>query len=164
MLECPRGMGLNVDNSGIIVGYSGNPASMTCQTMKLVCAWCRSEGKPGVIGEKPPLDDATETHGICQRHQHEVLETLPSASFPDVELLIVVHPREEALFKYLQDRWARVRGVKVIIDRRRGERRRGGQPAGSERRRRLDGRVRQVTFMPPGYLFVRFKRKRRESA
>jgi len=29
--------------------------------MIIVCAWCG-----GDMGEKPPLDDKSETHGICE--------------------------------------------------------------------------------------------------
>ena len=40
--------------------------------MKIVCSWCRKEGKPELVGEKAPLDDARETHGICVFHRHAV--------------------------------------------------------------------------------------------
>ena len=40
--------------------------------MRIVCSWCRHEGKPEFVGEKAPLDDARETHGICVAHRHEV--------------------------------------------------------------------------------------------
>ena len=40
--------------------------------MKIVCSWCRQEGKTELAGEKAPLDDARETHGICVVHRHEV--------------------------------------------------------------------------------------------
>lgn len=40
--------------------------------MKIVCSWCRQAGKPELVGEKAPLDDARETHGICVVHRHEV--------------------------------------------------------------------------------------------
>lgn len=40
--------------------------------MKIVCSWCRQEGKTELVGEKPPLDDARETHGICVPHRHDV--------------------------------------------------------------------------------------------
>jgi hypothetical protein len=40
--------------------------------MKVVCSWCRYEGKNDVVGEKPPFDDARETHGICLIHRDEV--------------------------------------------------------------------------------------------
>ncbi len=40
--------------------------------MKIVCSWCRQEGRPELVGEKAPLDDARETHGICVVHRHAV--------------------------------------------------------------------------------------------
>jgi hypothetical protein len=40
--------------------------------MKIVCSWCRREGKTGLVGEKAPFDDARETHGICGIHRHDV--------------------------------------------------------------------------------------------
>ena len=40
--------------------------------MKIVCSWCRKEGIAEFVGEKAPLDDARETHGICINHRHEV--------------------------------------------------------------------------------------------
>jgi hypothetical protein len=33
--------------------------------MKLVCAWCVNEVRPGGMGEKPPYADSSVTHGIC---------------------------------------------------------------------------------------------------
>ena len=129
--------------------------------MKLICSWCRAEGRPGLLGEKPPLDDPTETHGICRRHRDQLLESLPSSSFPGVDLLIVVRPREESLFQHLDRRWSGVRGVRVIVDRRRAERRRGLEPVSTERRRRPDARIRPLSFTPPGYQMVRFNRRQR---
>jgi hypothetical protein len=40
--------------------------------MKIVCSWCRQEGKAELVGEKAPLDDARETHGICLAHRRNV--------------------------------------------------------------------------------------------
>ena len=40
--------------------------------MKIVCSWCRQEGVTSLVGEKAPLDDARETHGICVFHRHDV--------------------------------------------------------------------------------------------
>lgn len=37
--------------------------------MKIICSWCRGEGQPGLVGEKSPLEDRRETHGICLDHQ-----------------------------------------------------------------------------------------------
>jgi len=147
--------------SGIIDGIPETEVSRTDPSMKLICAWCRAEGRPGLLGEKPPLDDPTETHGICRRHRDELLESLPSSSFPGVDLLIVVRPREASLFQYLDRRWSGVRGVQVIVDRRRTERRRGHEPVSTERRRRPDARIRPPTFTPPGYQIIRFNRPQR---
>jgi len=97
--------------------------------MNLICAWCRREGKYGDLGEKEPLEDPSPTHGICARHEAQLLPARPSLSFPDVELLIVVHRHDLTLFEYLQRRFAGVRGVKVILERREGDRRREGDPA-----------------------------------
>jgi hypothetical protein len=40
--------------------------------MKIVCSWCRQEGKSELVGEKAPFDDARETHGICVAHRGAV--------------------------------------------------------------------------------------------
>lgn len=40
--------------------------------MKVVCSWCRKEGKAEFVGEKAPLDDARETHGICTPHRDQI--------------------------------------------------------------------------------------------
>lgn len=37
--------------------------------MTIVCSWCRGEGRTGIIGEKAPLEDRRETHGICMSHR-----------------------------------------------------------------------------------------------
>lgn len=44
--------------------------------MKVVCASCAAEGKPALMGEKEPLDDPRETHGICAEHQRRLAWTL----------------------------------------------------------------------------------------
>ena len=40
--------------------------------MKVVCSWCRKEGKAELVREKAPLDDARETHGICALHRDQI--------------------------------------------------------------------------------------------
>jgi hypothetical protein len=50
--------------------------------MKLICAWCQQEGVPAFLCEVEPLDDPTETHGICARHRFEVLQELDTAQAP----------------------------------------------------------------------------------
>ena len=37
--------------------------------MKVICSWCWGEGRVGLVGEKAPLEDLRETHGICREHQ-----------------------------------------------------------------------------------------------
>src|SRR5262245_18725608 len=51
-------------------------------------------------------------HTTLWRHQEQILEALPSLSFPDAELLIVVRPNDTDLYEYLLSRFAGVRGVK----------------------------------------------------
>ena len=36
--------------------------------MKVLCAWCVRDGKPAFLREKSPLDDPSETHGLCESH------------------------------------------------------------------------------------------------
>ena len=40
--------------------------------MKVICAWCRKEGKSDFLREKPPLSNASETHSICRGHAAEL--------------------------------------------------------------------------------------------
>ena len=40
--------------------------------MKVICSWCRGEGRDGLVGEKAPLDDQRETHSICGEHEQAV--------------------------------------------------------------------------------------------
>lgn len=44
--------------------------------MTIICSWCRHEGQTGVVGEKAPLDDRRETHGICVTHRSAVQSRL----------------------------------------------------------------------------------------
>jgi hypothetical protein len=43
--------------------------------MKIACSWCRKEGKTQILGEKAPLDDVRETHGICGIHRRIVQDS-----------------------------------------------------------------------------------------
>ena len=124
--------------------------------MNLICAWCLREGKYGNLSEKELLHD--RSHGICARHEAQLLAEIPSPSFPDVELLIVVHRSDHTLFEYLQPRLSGLRGVQVILERREGDRRREARAQTSDRRhlrRRL--RLGQVSSL--GYTIVHFRRK-----
>jgi hypothetical protein len=125
--------------------------------MKIICASCRIEGKTGDLGEKAPLDDPAETHGYCARHTALLLASLPSIAFPDVDLLMVVRRRDQALFDYLRRRLDGVRGVKVLLERRAGDRRHTTQGS-SKDRRLLERRLRAGQASSLGYTIVRFRR------
>ena len=38
--------------------------------MRVMCAWCVKEGEVGFLRDKPPFEDASETHGMCRSHFH----------------------------------------------------------------------------------------------
>src|SRR5256885_9616127 len=82
--------------------------------MKALCAWCQSEGRPDDLGEREPLDNPAPTHCICPHHRERLLELLPSRSFPDVELLVIVSPNDTALFENMKWRFA---GDRVVLGR-----------------------------------------------
>ena len=125
--------------------------------MRVTCAWCQREGQPASLGERAPLDDPAETHGICRRHTLELLDRLPSRSFPGVRLLLVVSSRESGLYEHLQRELAGVSGVKVMLERRQGERRLEPQSVPDEQRR-IERRLRQGEVSALGYTVVRFGR------
>jgi hypothetical protein len=124
--------------------------------MKALCAWCQSEGRPDDLGERESLDNPAPTHCICPHHRERLLELLPSRSFPDVELLVIVRRNDTELFEYLQGRFAGERGVRVILDRRMRDRRRDESPVTDERRRVRTRRIRSGDVSPLGYTIVRF--------
>jgi hypothetical protein len=125
--------------------------------MRILCAWCEQEGAPAELGEREPLADPTKTHGICRRHWRELVGTLPSRSFPGVELLLVVPATKTRLYRRLRRAVAGVSGVKVILDRRRRERRAADGPVPQERRR-FDRRVRVGEPHRLGFIAVRLGR------
>lgn len=65
--------------------------------MKVLCAWCEKEGKPALIGEREPLEDPAETHGICPEHRRQV-----EAAFQEVQA------RAEALREEAEERRKKV--------------------------------------------------------
>ena len=123
--------------------------------MRIVCAWCQSEGRPYLLRVGEPLDDTSETHGICDRHQQEIFEMFPSLSFPSTRWLFILAVSEPGAYEHLATAMRNVPGVTVIVDRRRGERRHGGKWAAAERRR-AERRVRRPQRTGLGYTLVRF--------
>ena len=131
--------------------------------MKVVCAWCKQEGRTGMLGECEPFDDKTETHGICARHSQTLVEQLPSASFPGIRVLVVVHRNDTRLYQHLIRSFASLRDVAVILDRRENERRKMPGEGGVDRRR-ANRRIRKSEFSSLGYYVVRFGPKREPAA
>ena len=82
-------------------------------TMKVVCAWCERRGEAGDLGERAPFDNPGIAHGFCLHHAGQLLESLPSRSFPDARVLNVVPENGTARYEYLQRRFAGVRYVKA---------------------------------------------------
>src|SRR2546430_16694229 len=45
--------------------------------MRVLCAWCLKENKPepeALIGEREPLEDRGDSHGICRDHRRDLEE------------------------------------------------------------------------------------------
>jgi hypothetical protein len=122
--------------------------------VRILCAWCCREGEPGDLGEREPLDNPDTTHGICLRHKAQVLETLPSQSFPEAELLIVVRRDDPVLYDYLDRALSGLDRVKVIVDRRIADRRAASPRSSDERRWLSTRRLREATSSPRGDLTV----------
>jgi len=110
--------------------------------VKVVCAWRRSEGREGLIGERPPLDDPRETSGVCWMHKLETLQrtrtSVADREAPvrdgQVRFLVVVARQAVDLFARVSDQFLDDPRVQVLMDRRRAERRRVAAPHHPERR------------------------------
>ena len=122
--------------------------------LRAFCAWCQREGGPAFLGERAPLEDNSETHGVCRRHLQHILAALPSQSFPDVTYLFVIKAGEGGLYEHLERSFLGVRGVKIIMERRRRERREVHR-RGVEDRRRAERRQPRGIFHALGYTTVR---------
>jgi len=109
---------------------------------------------------REPLENPEPPHGVCGIHEERLLESLPSRSFPRVELLIVVR-RNGTLYKTLGCAFASVPSVKVILERRLADRRSETHHVADEHRHaRTRRRVRQGTISPlGGFTVVRFTPK-----
>jgi len=121
----------------------------------VMCAWCEQEGRPASLGERAPLDDHSKTHGICRRHAIELLNRLPSRSFPGVRLLLVVSQEQTALYDFLERELAGVSGVRVMMERRQRDRRIAPSPVSADKRR-AERRVREGEVFALGYTVIRF--------
>jgi hypothetical protein len=123
--------------------------------MRVICAWCQKQGRSGLLRVREPLDDPTETHGICDRHQQEIFEAFPSLSFPATRWLFIVQSGDARSYEHLSKLLKDVPGATVLKDRRRGDRRRSGTTPARDRRR-LERRVRRPEINSLGYRLIRF--------
>ena len=123
--------------------------------MRAICAWCRAEGVPADLGEREPLEDPVETHGLCQRHLTQFLGAGRSRPSAGLRLLIVVKRGDQSLYEYLTRAMAGIEGVHVLVDRRHDERRREARSTPGERRQ-ADRRQSQGVVHSMGCTFVRF--------
>src|SRR5206468_11577320 len=126
--------------------------------MKVICSLCEREGKPGYLGEREPLDNPAVTHGLCSPHTEQLLESIPSRSFPDADLLIVVRPNDTELSEYLQRSFAGVHHAQAIVERRGPDRRREPRVA-TPALRQHPRRIQRRTVPPLGYSAERSNRK-----
>src|SRR5437660_198066 len=130
--------------------------------MRVLCAWCCRDGQPGYLGERAPLDNPEPTHGVCARHKAQLLESLPSRSLPDADLLIVVHRDNIELYEKFKRVFATFSCVEVILDRRLADRRAAPGQESSEPRRTRNRRIRERTNSLLGsFAGVRFTPKER---
>ncbi len=53
--------------------------------MKLKCAWCEREGLPATVAEVEPIDNRSETHGLCPDHHRKWLDSLGITEHPPSE-------------------------------------------------------------------------------
>jgi hypothetical protein len=129
--------------------------------MKILCAWCCREGRPAYLGEREPIENTEATHGVCAHHKALLLESLPSRSFPETEVLFVVHRGNTALYERLKLSLAEMSHVAVIVDRRRvSDRRAAAGPSPNERRHVRTRRIREGTPSPLGdFTVLRFTPK-----
>jgi len=88
--------------------------------MRVVCAWCDKtvmEGEPG---------DTLVSHGICSE--------CSGRFFPTGLRYAVVPPDRSFLLAEIESAFQAIRGIRVILDRRRSERRRGPTRMRDDRR------------------------------
>src|SRR5207237_9522396 len=76
-------------------------AEVRGEGMRVICAWCQREGRSSILRIGEPLDDTSETHGICDRHQQAMLEMFTSRSFPSTRWLFIVRTADVAAYTHL---------------------------------------------------------------
>jgi hypothetical protein len=112
--------------------------------VKAICSWCQAEGMPADLGDREPLEDLGETHGLCQRHLSLLLAEARPQSASAIRLLIVVDTGDLSLYEHLTLAMVEVAGVTVLMDRRHSERRGWARWVARDRRQVARRRPRSV--------------------
>ena len=117
--------------------------------MRAWCAWCQEEGKPGFLGERAPLDDPSDTHGICDHHRTMLLAALPprpaaGPARPLRRMLLVLDPDAVELYQYLTRSFAGLKGVERSF--------------GSPRPATADSQVHRKALVPGSFHGIETKR------
>ena len=89
---------------------------------------------PDDLGEREPLDNLDETHGLCQRHLNHFLTEARARPMADLRFLVVIKFGDQSLYDYLIRTMAGLDGVHVMLDRRNRERRGAARTMSGERR------------------------------
>jgi hypothetical protein len=124
-------------------------------SMRAICAWCKRDGHAGLLGDREPLDDPAETHGICPHHRAQLLREFYGRPGAGARLLFVIAPNERKLYDYLSRSFAGLANVEVIMERRRRDRRREARRCATERRATERRMIRGERYAL-GYQTIRF--------
>ena len=75
--------------------------------MKVLCAWCVRDGKPAFLREKAPIDDPSETHGLCGDHFTSLSLSVRQVVTPKVWLLSRANDLSWGLTRWVQRQMGR---------------------------------------------------------
>ena len=75
--------------------------------VKVLCAWCVRDGKPAFLREKLPLEDLSETHGLCADHFTSLSASVKQVVTPKVWLLSRANDLSWGLTRWLQRQMGR---------------------------------------------------------
>ncbi len=75
--------------------------------MKVLCAWCVRDGKPAFLREKSPIDDPSETHGLCGDHFTSLSLSVRQVVTPKVWLLSRANDLSCGLTRWVQRQMGR---------------------------------------------------------
>lgn len=77
-------------------------------SVRVLCAWCVRDGKPAFLREKLPLDDLSETHGLCEDHFTSLSRSVKQVVTPQVWLLSRLNDLSWGLTRWIQRQMGRL--------------------------------------------------------